>query len=864
MKTTRHRDRLFTYLDGSGHLPIEVGGKATGLDRLVSQQYPVPHAAAITTATYRSVVTEPSLRLLISDLRSSTLPQPDRIAAESAAIERSFLTAPLPSEVASAIARVADEMLPRGAVAVRSSATAEDLKEASFAGQYLTVTGVADHRQLEDSIRRCWASLWMPAARAYRRRHRIPDHDLAMAVVVQTMVTPDWAGVAFTVDPQGQSHLMRIEAVPGLGGALVSGAVTPADYLVRRDTLEVVPTDGSSPLGFLEDLARLALRIEQSEGGPQDIEWAFTAAGIELLQVRPISDVDTAAIRDDGLNTKPHDAATYTPHGVIEMLPGVIPPLLWTINSPMLEDAFRTTFADLGGVTPSKSRPLVGRFRGRAALDLSAICEIAATLPGGNPAEVERQYLGRSISESVTAPKRRVNIGAALRGRQVHNLIIDEVALIATTAEGLARMQLNLSELPVRRLVAYRQRIRDLAWRGYAAEVGASGAAGATYRALEVLLERWLPDHHAASWAQRITRGALGASAIGAARSRQLEQILLDYGTAEIREIIASIDAEPRSALVALGPTGRRFLSVLDTAVRIMGSTSLYGGTTWSEDETWIWRQLEYLIDETRRVPVSTASVADDFGELCHHLTGDKRWRNIRILTGQFIDLRVRWLRRQLDETIRFLEQRERAKNALLVLGGEERRLIVEASRRLVESRQIADPDLVQYLTDEELEGMLFGHCGIDGSELTRRRNLAMAYTAQDPLPDWFAGDPDLPSPTATPGGDRFEGWAAGPGYASGPVRVISSLAEGTRLERGDVLVAHSTDPSWTPLFLLAGAIVLETGGPLSHAAIVAREFGLPAVLNIPHATRVLSEGEFVLVDGTLGLVERVDPGGMQ
>jgi pyruvate,water dikinase len=394
--------------------------------------------------------------------------------------------------------------------------------------------------------------------------------------------------------------------------------------------------------------------------------------------------------------------------------------------------------------------------------------------------------------------------------------------------------------------------------------VGASGAAGATYRALEVLLERWLPDHHAASWAQRITRGALGASAIGAARSRQLEQILGDHGTAEIREVIASIDAEPRSALVALGPTGRRFLSVLDTAVRIMGSTSLYGGTTWSEDETWIWRQLEYLIDETRRVPVSTASATDDFGELCHHLTGDKRWRNIRILTGQFIDLRVRWLRRQLDETIRFLEQRERAKNALLVLGGEERRLIVEASHRLVESRQMADPDLVQYLTDDELEGMLFGHCGIDGSELTRRRNLAMAYTAQDPLPDWFAGDPDLRSPTATPGGDRFEGWAAGPGYASGPVRVISSLAEGTRLERGDVLVAHSTDPSWTPLFLLAGAIVLETGGPLSHAAIVAREFGLPAVLNIPHATRVLSEGEFVFVDGTLGLVERVDPGGLQ
>lgn len=857
MKTTRQRDRLFTYLDGTGHAPGEVGGKATGLDRLIGQQYPVPHAAAITTATYRSFVTDPRLQLLISDLRTSGLPQPDRIAAESAAIERSFLTAPLPPEAAAAIARVADEMLRRGPVAVRSSATAEDLKEASFAGQYLTVTNVSSVHQLEDGIRRCWASLWLPAARAYRRRHRIADHDIAMAVIVQTMVAPDWAGVVFTVDPQGQNHLMRIEAVPGLGESLVAGKVTPADYLVRKDTLEVLPTDGASPLQFLEDLARLALRIERSEGGPQDIEWAFTEAGIELLQVRPITDGDTATIRDDGLNTTPHDAATYTPNGIIEMLPGVIPPLLWTINSPMLEDAFRTTFADLGGVTPSKSRPLVGRFRGRAALDLSAICEIAGTLPGGNPAEVERQYLGRSRSDAVAAPKRRVNVGAALRGRKVHNRIIDEVELISTTAEGLARMSINLSELPVRRLVAYRQRIRDLAWRGYAAEVGASGAAGATYRALEVLLERWLPDHHAAAWAQRITRGALGASAIGAARSRQLQHVLEHYGNAEIREIIASPDTEPRSGIASLGQSGRRFLAVLDTTVRIMGSTSLYGGPTWSEDDTWIWRQLEYLVDETRQGSKIADTQPDDFGELCRTLTADKRWRMIRILTGQFIDLRVRWLRRQLDETIRFLEQRERAKNALLVLGGEERRLIVDASRRLVESRQLADPDLAQYLTDDELESMLFGHCGMDGSEVSRRRHLAMTYAVQDPLPDWFTGDLDSSSTTETPVGDRLEGWAAGPGHASGRVRVISSLAEGTRLERGDVLVAHSTDPSWTPLFLQAGAIVLETGGPLSHAAIVAREFGLPAVLNIPHATRILREGEIVLVDGTLGLVER-------
>lgn len=861
MTTAPTRTRMLTYLDGSGHTAAEVGGKGAGLDRLIGWDYPVPPAAVVTTAAFRTTAAERSIRLLIDDVRNSHLPPPDRIAAENAAIERTFLTAPLPEPVATAIARAGAEMLRRGPVAVRSSATAEDLSDASFAGQYLTVTGVAGIRDLERAVRRCWASLWMPAARAYRRRQRIPEHDLAMAVVIQGMVEPLWSGVAFSADPQGRGHLIRIEAVPGLGEALVSGKATPADYLVRKDTLEIAAADGSADLHFLEDLARLVLRIEQSERSPQDVEWAYTASGITLLQVRPITEPALITSEDDGFDTPKQVDATYTPHGVIEMLPNVVPPLLWSINSPMLEDAFRTTFAALGAMTPDKNRPIVSRFRGRAALDLSVICGIAESLPGGNPAEVERQYLGRTISEEPPTTTRGVHMLAAIRSRQVHNRIVDEVELIATAAEALAGMQIELSDLPARRLVAYRQRIRDLAWRGYAAEVGASSAAGATYRALEMLLERWLPEPLAASWAQRTTRGALASSAVGAARSKNLESVLTSHGTPAIRELIRTND-QPREEITALGLDGRSFLANLDNVVRVMGSTSVYGGPTWAEDDWWIWRQLQYLVDQTS-VPRSDPE-PDDFAELCRYLAGDKRWRRLRFLTGQVIDLRVRWLLRQLGETVRFLEQRERAKSALLVLGGEERRLILEASRRLVESRQLPELDLALYLTDSELEAMLFGQCGIDAGELTRRRAVAMVNAGRDPLPDWFDGEPSARPASDGPPATRLEGWAAGPGHATGPVRIINSLAEGTRLEQGDVLVAHSTDPSWTPLFLIAGAIVLETGGPLSHAAIVAREFGLPAVLNIPHVTKLLGEGETVLVDGTLGSVVRTKQEGVR
>lgn len=858
MTGTRTRPRLITYLDGSKHLVEEVGGKAVGIDLLLRHNYPVPTAAVITTAAYRATVAADSLDLLIRDLRSSALPPPDRIPAEGAAIERSFLSAPIPEVVSEAIDRIGAEMLRRGPLAVRSSATAEDLARASFAGQYLSVTGVSSIAGLHDAVRRCWASLWMPPARAYRRRHHISEHRLAMAVIVQAMVDPQWSGVSFTRDPQSEGHLIRIEAVPGLAEDLVSGRVTPSDFLVRRDTLEVIPAPGAARLEFVEDLARLSLRIEQAFGKPQDIEWAVTDAGITLLQVRPITEPPRPLGTDDGLDTPAPPDHTFTPHGVVEMIPGVASPLLWTINAPMLENAFRTTFADLGGTPPPKDEPIVARFRGRTALDLSAICEIANSLPGGDPVEVERQYLGEPLSEDPTSHKSRAHIFAAMRSRRVHNRIVDEVDLTATSADGLARMQIELVEMPVRRLVAYRQRIRDLAWRGYAAEVGASSAAGATYRALELLLERWLPEHEAASWAQLLSRGALDLSPVGGARAKPLQQVLERYGDTDIRALIVAATERPRSSIAALGETGRTFLEALDREVRAMGSKAIYGDETWAEDEPWIWRRLRLLVDGEARGtgrPVWT----DDFAALSRHLAASKRWRLTRIITGQVVDLRVRWLRRQVQETIRFLELRERAKHALLVLGGEERRVIVEAARRLVASGQLPSPDAVGFLSDAELERMLFGLCGIDTDELDRRRRINHNCATAGPLPDWFVGRASEHREVEPAGFGTLEGWAASPGRFMGPVRIITSLADGTRLQPGEVLVAHSTDPSWTPLFLVAGAVVLEVGGPLSHAAIVAREFGLPAVLNVRGSTRALAEGETVTVDGNQGRVERHD-----
>jgi pyruvate,water dikinase len=211
-------------------------------------------------------------------------------------------------------------------------------------------------------------------------------------------------------------------------------------------------------------------------------------------------------------------------------------------------------------------------------------------------------------------------------------------------------------------------------------------------------------------------------------------------------------------------------------------------------------------------------------------------------------------------EASRFLGLREQAKAALLTLGGEERRIILEIAGRLCASRQLPDVRRIELLSNAELEAMLFGTGGVTEAEFMWRATMAHRARDAGPLPEAFSGSPDTAVDDEAVVGDLLSGWAASPGRIDGTVRVIDSLADGGVLEPGDILVAHATDPSWTPLFLIAGGVVLDAGGPLSHAAIVAREFGLPAVTNVRRATLTLRDGDHVEVDGTAGVVRRLDP----
>lgn len=861
-------------LIGDGAPLHEVGGKAAGLDRLLGHGFPVPAVRVVTVDAYLAFIEDAGLREYLERLRSSDVPPPDLLEAERARIDATFLEASLPSVVEDRIRKAASELLSLGPLAVRSSATAEDLDSASFAGQYRTFLEITSEDAVIDAVRMCWASLWDPSVRAYRRREDIPEHDLSMGVVLQSMAHAEWAGVMFTRDPLGDQDTARVEAVVGLGEALVSGKVTPSVFRIDRRTLEVRGSHGDAPPRFVEDLVRMGLRVERRLGAPQDVEWAHDGERLFLLQSRPITAQAPLRVDDDGFDSEPEPGHTYTPHGLAEMLPGILPPLLWTINAPMLDNAFRELFSDLDIAPPSVEGPLMalGRFRGRAALNLSVLQEAAASMPGGSAAEVERQYLGRVVGDhpddEAPAGNPFTRAIAGLRAVRVRKRVQDEVDLLVDATNFAMALGVDLASLSTSRLLQYRARIRDLAWRGYEAEVSASAGAAAAYRSLEMALEKWVGEQDAPLWAQKITAGPAMSDQAGANCAGELWSLYsagVVPGPAYASVLGGPIDEAPER-LEALGPQGRRFVNAVRRTTRHFGSMAVYGGTTWDEDRSVVWDCIATMVRTgadspnfapSHRIAATREGREEAFNELLAHLRGSWKWRLTRIMTGQVVDVRRRLLRKLVGDATLFLELRERAKSALLILGGEEHRIIFEVARRLIASGHIAGETDIMFLADDELTDMLLGGEALARGELVRRREAHERAIEGEPLPETFVGQPGV-EVFKPADGDAFDGWAASPGSVRGRVRVLRELADGTALEQGDIIVAHSTDPSWTPLFLVAGGIVLEKGGPLSHAAIVAREFGLPAVLNLRGATKLFTDGDEVEVDGTGGVVTRV------
>ncbi len=831
-------------LTGSSCQPALLGGKGAALDRLIAWGLPVPPTAVVTAATYRRVVAAPGPAALLARLgrRSASAAV---VSAEE--VDEVFLSAPFADELAdqvvaaaAAVARAAGT----NRLAVRSSATVEDLAHSSFAGQYRSFLAIdaTDRAELLRAVRLVFASLWHPAPCAYRRAFGIDDGTrsggtqpgdtqpgdtqpgdtqpgdtrsggggggVAMAAVLMAMVPARRAGVVFTVDPGRGAGVARVEVVEGLAESLVSGQETPTALLLPRDgaASDLPAPDSPDPDADVDpevrEALRLALRVEDLAGCPQDIEWAWDGERVWLVQARPIT-VLTDDHGGDELDDSPEalDGLDLTTASIGEMLPGVLPPLVWDVSSFLVEEAFRSVLDGLGALPEgaAERRWLIRRIRGRAAMDFGQLAALSSALPGANPEHLEQQYFGSRRPGRAAAP------GGGRRHNRWRSAVHDtrvmatrrrasfDGELVIRAAEHLAREHAatadTLDALTDAALLARHLRVLDLAARAMAAELGVAADAAASYRRLELHLARWLGLEEAGRLAERATSG--------------------------------------RGALVAPAPDA---------------SAAVIGGPTWQE----LRRE-----PPTPRQPVPdgaatpAASPRRPPAELIAALEAVPGWPS-----GSWrARLRLRTAGRLAYTAAEQLVRRERTKAAVLRLGGELRRLHLLCGTRLVAEGLLDQVEDVDLLTVAELRSAVAGAAHVTPEAIARRRRWQQRHRDDGPLPARFCGWPASSTP-ALPAGDRLEGWAASGGRFTGTAVLLRQADD--PLPHNAVLVAEATDPSWSPLFVRAGAIVLERGGPLSHAAILARELGVPAVLNVAGATALA--GRRVTVDGDHGVV---------
>ena len=676
-----------------------------------------------------------------------------------------------------------------GPVAVRSSATAEDLPGAAFAGQQDTFLDVEGESALLDAVQRCWASLWSERAVAYRERRSIDDAAVRMAVVVQRMVPAEVAGVAFTANPvTGARSEIVIDAGLGLGEAVVSGAVT-ADHLVvdrRRDRPPPLAGPALLRLGAngVADLVAVAERIEQHFGPPQDIEWAYAHQTLWIVQARPMTALPPPPLH---LNR------------IQQMQFGMMAELLPVRPFPL----DMTTWVTRGH----------GRILVRMARDLPGLAvDLAGILP-------EVDGVVDRLAPMRMRPTRRTAGALGRIGRRARRF---------STEDWTADPRFADFEREVARLRAID--VSTLAWPDLLARVD---EAFATLEGFIDLRIDYLPDVGVSLVRLRLLLAALGLTSASAGLTAGIRTRTGDANRA-LRSLAALAD-DPAAFEAAL----REYVD--DYGHREVTSAFLVSQPTWGEDLDLVRAAACGLAAHPGPAPVERSADAELASVLAR--------RRVRLLR---VGPRIAAAAAAARSGIAFREDSHFHASRLLPIV---RGALVAAGERLARAEVLDDTADVWHLRWSELTEIR------DPEQLPSvvRDRLRTAVAERSARREAYAGAP-LVSPATlqaprTQADALLAGNPASPGRATGPVRVIRGPEDFGRLQPGDVLVCPFTNPAWTPLFEVAVAAVVDTGSVGSHAAITAREYGIPAVMGTGNGTTVLVDGQRVEVDGGAGTV---------
>lgn len=871
----------------------QVGGKGANLAVMARAGFPVPPAFLSTTAAYNAFVETNGLATTIIDLVGS-IPQDDPVALDtvSAKIRTLFEAGIMPDQVAQEI-RTAYCALPDSSaqtlpVAVRSSATAEDLPGLSFAGQQDTYLNIVGVDALLDAVKRCWGSLWTARAIGYRARNNIAPNDVALAVVVQTMIPSEVSGILFTANPlTGRRNEIVIDASYGLGEAIVSGQVEPDHYVVNPQTwqiterklgakaLAILPRAGGGTDQVTEhganrqalsdkqilELSHLCEQVAAHFGSPQDIEWAWANNTLWLVQSRPITSLYPLPVRND----HPEGLRVYFN---VNSIQGLTDPF-----TPLGRDALKTFMSGFLRLLhiPRRIDEVAFDAGGRLFADVSEIVRdprlrriFFGILSNADPGAL--QVMKRLIADGTIPTEKSVST------RRIAIIISNVLPILFRSVRSWIAPETMRLEAP-RRGDRYIARVRRHIRHAHTLRQKLMALridAGNTIKHLFLyILAIALPGLFTLPIVTRALKNWLGlkpGAAMNLVRSLPgnvtTEMDLRLWATAQqIRSDAASyeyVSSQPVETQVAafkrgeMPPVAQHAIAqFLDRyGMRAVGEIDM-GRPRWRENPQSLFQTLaSYItIDDPNLAPDAVfkrgAIEAERYAAEYIAETRKLPWGNLKATILGAAIKRMRLL----------IGLREMPKFYLIKILDAYRSTLLESGQEMVKNRVLNQAEDIFFVPLVQLSQFANGE----------KLDLQRIVKEQRALYDRERGRRQMPRVLLSTGEAFYEGLAeagtsnlvgvgVSPGVVEGRVRVVLD-PHGVRLQPGEILVCPATDPGWTPLFLSAGGLVMELGGMITHGSVVAREYGIPAVVGVHDATTRLHTGQRIRVDGSQGRV---------
>jgi pyruvate,water dikinase len=861
------------------------GGKAAKLGELAGKGFPVPPGFVVPAGACRSFFESLGLASEMGSLEDA---RPSELAQRSQILHGRIVRAELPKLLAGAILEAHARLIGNRDVvcAVRSSATAEDLADASFAGQHGTYYYV-DAAHLLEMVRRCWGSLFSAEAASYRSTHGIPHASVSMAVVVQEMVASEVSGVAFTANPvSGDTGEIVVEASWGMGAAIVDGRVTPDRYVVARSGLGLrerriadkrlmVPTrldDESAerlvPVPHelrrrealqpaqLQTVVAWSLRCEEHFGAPQDVEWAFANGRFHLLQSRPITTLGRAVF---GRGVKGR-------HVLFKALAENFTEPLTPLSEDLMSQSLPPGMTFVGGRV-YMDLALMRRLLPFALSD-EELAELLYSI-GSKPIPVRLSLARLPLAALLALGSYLVLAVVLARTRDLPDSFMDSYRGLCRKVEADPSLDATGA---LRRLWLLPRILDPVGRMPVFVNITSVFRLGSWMVLLARLLKRWAPG---------LGPGAVpllcsGSDGVLSAEMGRAIGTLADVASREsvVRETL--IHNEPAVALARLRdePAARSFIEGLGNFLAVHGHRGVrefeLRSARWEEDPTPVLgmirnycaepqaRQIEAGEDSPVASDAEKKAVAARFA-LAEQVRGALGRRPLESLLG----LRWRLVQFAAKRARYYIKLRENSRFYHIMGLGSVRKKILGIERELRSRGRLKCKDDIFFLREREVGALRAGRLGwLDVEDRIRERRIEHVRLSKATAPRTLGIECRARAPVDAGDTERLSGQSASPGRYTGIARVILDPSTDVALGRGEVLVAPYTDPAWTPLFLTAGAAVVEVGSFLSHAGTVAREFGMPCVVDVEDCTRRIQPGDLLEVDGSSGVVRILRRGG--